>query len=113
MMVVLAAVALSGCYYDNAEDLYPVPADTTDTVVTFKGNIQPFITKTCAISSGCHSSGSNNPVLETYDQISSKADRIKARAIDSKEMPPAGNPKPTQKELDDFQKWMTEGKPNN
>jgi uncharacterized membrane protein len=108
--VLLIMVSVQGCYYDNAEDLYPVTIDTTDTTPTFKDDIQPLITTSCA-SSGCHAAGASNPVLETYGQIKSQITRIEARAIVEKTMPQS-DPKPTEKELADLKTWIDSGAPN-
>lgn len=105
--------SLEGCYYDNAEDLYPMPIDTVDTTVTFKRDIKPFILNTCAFSPGCHGAGSNYPVFETHEQIVAKVDRIEARVLIEKTMPPSGQPRPTQEELDDLKQWIDEGAKNN
>ena len=110
IMSVLLAITLNGCYYDNADDLYPVPVDTAS-AVTFSGDIQPFITASCASSPGCHAATSNNPVLETYDEIKGHLARVEKRAISDKTMPPSGPA--NQKALDDLQKWIDEGAPNN
>ena len=108
VFIVLSIVALDGCYYDNRDDLYPVPVDT---VVTFADDIEPFITGSCAGGASCHGSGSNNPVLETYDEIKNNIDRIRIRAIEDKTMPPAGPA--NQEQLDKLSKWIEEGTPNN
>jgi uncharacterized membrane protein len=107
---VLLGITLNGCYYDNADDLYPVPLDTTS-AVTFSGDVQPFITASCASSPSCHAATSTNPVLETYDQINNHLPRIQQRAIKDKTMPQAGPA--NQKSLDDLQKWIDEGAQNN
>lgn len=112
--VLAVSLSMGGCYYDNAEDLYPpVATDTTDTTTTFTDDILPILTTRCATSSGCHASGSSYPVFESYDQIKAQVSRIQARAIDEKTMPPAGNPAPTQAQLDQLQQWINDGAPNN
>ena len=52
-----------------------------------------------------------NPVLETYDEIKGHLARVEKRAISDKTMPPSGPA--NQKALDDLQKWIDEGAPNN
>ncbi|GAB5539675.1 MAG: hypothetical protein Salg2KO_17780 [Salibacteraceae bacterium] len=120
--LILLAAGMEGCYYDNAEDLYPEPevpvnpTDTTDTTVvvdevSFADDIQPFIQASCATSSGCHASGTSLPVLETYNQITNNIQRIEVRAIDEKSMPPGGGV--NQQQLDDLKEWIDAGTPNN
>ena len=108
---VLSSITLQQCYYDNRDDLYPRPTDTLDTIVTFKDDIQPFISGSCANSSGCHAAGTNNPVLESHDQIVNHLDSIEVRAIKDKTMPPSGPA--DQKALNDLKKWIDAGAPNN
>ena len=54
MVVWIGLSALSGCYYDNAEDLYgTTPCDAT--VVTWTADIQPLLQAQCV---SCHSGAS-------------------------------------------------------
>ena len=99
---------MNSCYYDNRDDMYPLPIDT---IVTFNDDIKPFITGSCADGSGCHGAGSNYPVLEIYDQIVQHIDRIENRAIINKTMPPTGPA--NQDQLDKLSTWIAEGTPNN
>ena len=68
----LALVILSGCYYDNEEDLYPneTPCDTTN--VTFSGTVLPILNDYC---NACHGSGSQSGgiVLDNYESVSKQA----------------------------------------
>ena len=68
---------LSGCYYDNEEDLYPVSKLNCDTAdMHFNANIFPVIQNRC---NACHSAqnapsiGGGIP-LETYNQIKAAVD---------------------------------------
>ena len=72
LYLAFALVILSGCYYDNEEDLYPneTPCDTTN--VTFSGTVMPIINDYCI---ACHGSGaqSGGVLLEDYASISAAA----------------------------------------
>lgn len=104
---------VTGCYYDNEEELYPqTTCDTTN--VTFSGTVQPIIDQYCI---SCHSGAgpSGGLQLENYSQISSNANNILTRislpADDPALMPPG-------QKLDEctvlkIQKWIEEGTPNN
>lgn len=106
----LCAVALQGCYYDNAEELYPTPVVVpVDTTVGFAADIKPFIETKCATTSGCHAAGSNNVELVSYDDVKQQVSRIEARAIVEKTMPPSWSAQPSQKQLDDLQLWIDNG----
>ncbi|MFM7729106.1 MAG: hypothetical protein ACKO7B_20580, partial [Flavobacteriales bacterium] len=59
------ASALSGCYYDNFEELNAAellkPCDTSGTM-SFQNDIQPILTSRCGTdNSSCHSSSNNDP----------------------------------------------------
>jgi uncharacterized membrane protein len=111
--VAASSLVLDSCNYDNREELFPVVVDTgvVDTTVTFADDIQPLIMNSCATSPGCHATGSNNPVLMSYEEISGLQARIQARAIDAKTMPPGGSL--PQDKIDELQQWIDEGAQNN
>ena len=71
------AVAASGCYYDNEEELYPFDfCDVTN--VTYSGTIQPIVQGNCAVP-GCHVPGATSPDLSTYAGLKTVADNGKLR----------------------------------
>jgi mono/diheme cytochrome c family protein len=50
-LVIISALELTGCYYDNAEELYP--KNTCElTTVTYAGSVHPIIQSNCI---SCHS----------------------------------------------------------
>lgn len=67
LMSCLLLISLSGCYYDNEEDLYQaVNAQQCDTSnVTFSGTILPIFNSNC---NSCHSTSlaSGGIILDTY-----------------------------------------------
>ncbi len=71
-LLLLALIALAGCYYDNEEELYPNPPECDTTNVTFSGTILPIIENNCKV---CHGSGSQQGgiLLEDYTSISAAA----------------------------------------
>lgn len=86
----IAMLALSGCYYDNEEELYPNSfCDTT--AVTWSLIIQPLINSNCAIP-GCHVTGAQSPDLSTYTGVQSNAASIRGVVVDGSPfvMPPTG-----------------------
>ena len=101
-----------GCYYDKEEILYPAAATDCSTVnATFTG-VKSIITSKCA-TAGCHNAATaaGGTVLETYDQVKAKADRINQRAIVDKTMPPS-TPLSTS-EVAILKCWISSGTPNN
>lgn len=85
-----ALLVLSGCYYDNEEELYPNSyCDTT--AVTWSLTIQPLMNTNCAIP-GCHVPGAESPDLSTYAGVQSNAASVRGVIVDGSPfiMPPTG-----------------------
>ncbi len=65
---IIALIIVSGCYYDNEEDLYPqvIPCDTSN--VTYSGTIKPTIDQYCI---SCHNQGNlqGGINLEGYNNV--------------------------------------------
>jgi uncharacterized membrane protein len=80
----------ASCTNDKEELLNPPPKNACDTLNATFTTVKSIITTKCS-SSRCHGAAAakGGVVLETYDQIKAKADRIKQRAIIEKTMPPA------------------------
>jgi hypothetical protein len=95
VLITSALFVLSGCYYDNEEELYPgsgngLACDTTG--LTFPADIMPIVNTKCAIS-GCHTSTGGNGIPITnqsqFDGLASDGD-IRNRVLVQKNMPPSG-----------------------
>jgi len=101
-----------GCYYDKEEIIYPTASSDCSTVNATFGNVKSIMTSKCA-TAGCHNAAgaAGGTVLETYDQIKAKADRIRQRAIVERTMPPSA-PLSTS-EVAILKCWMSSGMPNN
>jgi uncharacterized membrane protein len=105
-------IFLVGCYYDKEESLYPSNTVDCNSVNATFTSVKPIIATKCA-TAGCHNaaSSSGGTVLETYDQIKAKADRINQRAIIDKTMP---SDKPlSANEMAALKCWLSSGAPNN
>src|ERR1041384_1803342 len=89
IMSIITSMAMltAGCYYDKEELLYPGGSVDCSTVAGTYTKVQAIMTSRC---NTCHSarSAAGGVVLETYDQVKAKADRINQRAIIEKTMPP-------------------------
>ena len=110
--LILLLVPATGCYYDKAELLYPgLPTDCNNTAARYS-DVQPIISINCA-TAGCHDNGTRagNTVLETYDQVRAKANRIYIRTIVERSMP-AGKSLSAQ-QLAVLSCWLNSGTPNN
>ena len=90
ILFTIIAFSVSSCYYDNKEDLYPEDPNACKTSgLTYNEDTKAIFANSCA-TTGCHESGGQTPVLETYAQVSSSIVRIEKRALVEKTMPPAG-----------------------
>jgi uncharacterized membrane protein len=102
----------TGCTNDKEELLNPPKVNACDTLNATFTTVKSIITTKCS-SSRCHSAtaAKGGTILETYDQIKTKADRIKQRAIIEKTMPPS-TPLTTN-DVAVLQCWFDAGMPNN
>lgn len=111
ILVAASTIAISGCYYDKEEELYPnsVGSGSCDTTSqTYTSNIKSIIDSRCA-TSGCHVAGAQSPDLSTYQGLVNNIARVKVRAIDEKSMPSAA-PLPAC-EINKITAWINAGKP--
>lgn len=106
----LFTTALSGCYFDKEEELYPNNNCNTASV-SFSNHISTIITTKCA-TAGCHVAGGISPNLSDYTAVSSNISRVKSRAIDARTMPPASAPKLTDCEYQQLSVWINNGAKN-
>jgi len=105
-------VLVASCYYDNAELLQPGSNVKCNTINARFVDVQPIISAKCAVA-GCHdaTTAAGNTVLQTFQQISGKADRIYIRSVIEKSMPPV-QPLSTH-EAALLNCWINSGSPNN
>ena len=112
LIIVFLQLSLDSCYYDSEQKLYHITAiDCTTISSKFTADVMPIITSTCATPSCHNSTGVGGVVLQTYDQIKAKIDRINQRVLIDKTMPPNGAL--TSSELNIIQCWINAGAPNN
>lgn len=122
IIFVAFSIALSGCYYDKADKLYPSGGGACDTTNSQYGKDVAPIIKTNCLDQGCHTS--SNPsgliVFETYSGVQSmvSGDRL-MNAIkqtyptgSTKNMPPAAN-RISDCEINKIQSWINHGAQNN
>jgi hypothetical protein len=109
-----AILLLSGCYYDNEEELYPFAyCDTTD--VTFNSNIEPIIQRSCAVP-GCHvPGGDGNGDFTQFPEILEKVENgsflNSVKGTGDIPMPP--NDPLGACEIRQIELWIADGAPNN
>lgn len=76
---------LISCTQDKVTEDAPDPCNED---YTYSDDIEAIIMNNCA-TSGCHN-GAQSPALNSYSAVEAKKDRVKARAVDLKTMPPSG-----------------------
>jgi mono/diheme cytochrome c family protein len=118
--LILALIALTGCYYDSEEELYPDNGcDTTN--VTFSATVFPIIQNNCL---SCH--GSNPPqggvYLGNYTSISAAAQIPAGQSgslygaithNSSNYAMPKGAPMLSDCKISQIKAWIDNGTPNN
>ena len=112
ILMFLSVQLFQSCYYDVEEKLYHLkPVDCSIVSAKFSADVAPIISNNCATTSCHNSTAVGGVVLQTYDQIKSKVDRINQRVLIDKTMPPNGQL--TASELAIIQCWISSGAPNN
>jgi uncharacterized membrane protein len=108
VMIILNA----GCYYDKAELLYPGSTVDCSTAKATFSKVKSIVTNRCN-TSGCHNvrDAAGGTVLETFDQVKAKADRINQRVIVENTMPPGTVL--SFEETAILKCWISSGTPNN
>ena len=110
-LILPAMPPLSGCYYNNEEELYPNSfCDTTN--VTFNATIVPLVQSRCAIPD-CHVTGYQTPYLSQAAEVLAIANNgdLRTFVVVNKTMPPAGA-LPTC-DRTKIQSWLNAGAPEN
>ena len=122
LLIGLISAMFNGCYYDNAEDLYPfdtiivhdtIVFEDTNTVNQWSVDVKPIIVGSCA-NSACHSSGNSNdriPLSSHTEMVEGIEQHNLRRKIESGDMPPFGELE--QDELNTILDWMDNGYKDN
>ncbi len=109
LLVVLFALAFTGCRDDSVEVLGGHPV-LTDSVVSFSADLLPLVEAYCTIS-GCHD-GSNSlaPSLNGYETIRPIADSVISQ-VETRRMPIGVSL--SEQEISVFTNWLSQGALNN
>ncbi|MBL7904526.1 MAG: hypothetical protein JNL22_05845 [Bacteroidales bacterium] len=117
-LLVALTVAVSSCYYDKEEELYPqIPGSECDTTnVSYAQFVAPLMATNC---NGCHSEAapSGNVVTSTYEGLKISVNSGQFRKAINHEsgasaMPQGGNKLPAC-ELLKIDAWIASGAPQN
>lgn len=112
----LFALGLSGCYYDNEEELYEhyYAENACDTAnISFSEDIFPIIQGNCS-TAGCHVAGGSAPgIFSNYAGVMDKVNNgsFENRVIVQRDMPPNGSL--TECQINLIQAWLSAGAPDN
>ena len=113
--IAFTTVFISGCYYDNKEDLYPkVVCNITS--VTYSGNVEKIIRSNCY---SCHSSAAQlaNVNLEGYPNLKVYADNGKLAGVIQHQSGfaamPQGAAKLSDCDISVIKTWINNGTVNN
>jgi hypothetical protein len=112
--IIMLTLTISGCYYDNEEDLY-LGSNVCDTTnVTYSGSVSPVLAGYC---SSCHggSTPQANISIDNYTSVVANISRIRG-AINHESgfspMPQSGG-KISVCDLTKIDIWINQGMPNN
>lgn len=115
ILILYLAASTSSCYYDVELELYPGSIECDLTNVTYSGTVEPLIISKCQ---SCHNNNTanGNINLEGFNNIQQQASNgniIGAINHDSGFSPmPQGQPQLPQCQIDEIQKWIDNGTPN-
>lgn len=119
LLAVVVALFVTGCYYDNMDEVYPgaglfQPCDTTS-VMSYQNHITPIIQSNCI---NCHSgAGANADVhLDSYAGVYDAASN--GQLVGATWHETSYTPMPPNYQLDScslvqIKKWVLAGAPNN
>ncbi len=124
-MVASLLLALSSCYNDKYDKLYPAPAtaicDTT--TISYSSDVKPIINASCAISGGCHNAAGNSTtgnldftvltVLQSQATHDLMINDINGTPSKGHAAMPLSLPKISQCDINKLTRWVNEGAPNN
>jgi hypothetical protein len=116
LKISVAAMVLSGCYYDNKEDLYPAVIACDSSAVTYSGKVLSLVQEKCYT---CHGNGNTlgNVNLDGYSNLKVYADNGKlVGAIEHQNgfsPMPQGGGKLGDCDIAVIKRWISDGTQNN
>ena len=117
-------VALSGCYYDNYEELHPSLAATncdTTKIMSYANDVVPILNASCGINNSCHGPGTSNVGggdLASYASVFTSTQNTLLSSITWDGNTPSLMPKGSSVripvcDITKIKKWIDNGAPNN
>lgn len=114
--ILLVSLVLTGCYYDNEEELYPNPIACDTTNVTYTSTIKPIVDLHCK---SCHNANnkSGNVDLDGHAALMISVNNgkfLSSIVHDGKASKmPQGQPKLEACKIEKIKSWINKGAPNN
>lgn len=115
-IMAFAGFVLSGCYYDNAEEVYYYYQFTCDTTaISYAADVEPIINTQCL---SCHSGAApdGNVSLENYAEVQAAAQNGSLHgtitATNGYSIMPTSGPMP-ECNINKISAWINAGMPNN
>lgn len=105
LSVLLLSTLFSSCTQDEVTENTTTIEDCSDDF-TYNADIANIISTNCA---GCHNSNLQFPNLTTYAEVETALERVEARALVSKSMPPSGPL--TEGDQEKLDCWIKQGNP--
>jgi hypothetical protein len=111
----MASLFISGCYYDNEEELYPVNTCKTNDM-SYTGDVLPILQDNCYT---CHDQASNlgGVTLEGYANLIDYVENGKLLGVIKHEQGfpemPSVNPQLAQCQIDKIEAWVNQGSLDN
>lgn len=115
LFIVFLSSAVSGCYNDKEEFLYPQETPTcSNTDSKFSTAVNAIIQNKCS-SSGCHDANTQAAGYQfvSYSDIHNNIESVNNSVFVSETMPKSGSTPLTDKEKVALKCWIDAGSPNN
>ena len=118
ILIFIAVVSFSSCYYDKGDMLYPGAGTNCDTTaaISYAKNVVPLLQQQCY---SCHSGGSPSGGIAMGTYASDKAIAVNGKLYGSISFAagfspmPQGAPKMSTCQLSTIKRWINAGSPNN
>lgn len=114
-VLVIALLVATALWPSCKKDKLPEPAANAacDTLMpTYQNAIKAILDAKCAVP-GCHTPGFSSGDFSTYESVLPRIGNgsFRRRALDQRDMPPAGSPQLTEEELLLIECWLEAGYP--
>jgi len=114
LLYAFALLAISGCYYDSEEDLYPESSSCDTNNVTYSASVAPVLSANC---NSCHGGSAPNGNVKTDNYASVVSNITRIRGAINHESGFMAMPQDVSKlpacDLTKIDIWIRQGMPDN